>query len=131
MKKRTARVISSLLIVAFMVSLSACSIGKIGNGEIVAVFKYGDASIEEPLSAADRETVKEIFEGKSLSLGSSSCGFNEDVALLIDGNPYCIACDMCGVIYVKNQYQHFLLSDEENETLRNLLITYGFHFPCD
>ena len=130
MKKQVAHVSSLLLLVFMVFSFSSCSKVEIAEGEIIAVFQYGDADITKPLSDEDSEIVRKIFDGKSLFSDSPSCGFDENVALIIGGNTYCIACDTCGVIYNVEEDKYFNLNDKENETLRNLLLEYGFTFPC-
>ena len=130
MKKYIVLVSSYLLVVLMIFSFSSCSKVEVAEGEMVAVFQYGDADITKPLSDEDSEIVRKIFNGKSLFSDSPSCGFSEDVALIIDGNTYCIACDYCGIIYNVEEDKYFNLSDEENETLRNMLCEYGFTFPC-
>ncbi len=130
MKKYIVLVSSFLLVVLMIFSFSSCSKVEVAEVEIVAVFQYGDADITKPLSDEDSEIVRKIFNGKSLFSDSPSCGFSEDMALIIDGNTYCIACDYCGIIYNVEEDKYFNLSDEENETLRNMLCEYGFTFPC-
>jgi hypothetical protein len=129
-KKHVVRVSSLLLVVLMVFSFSSCSKVEVAEGEIIAVFQYGDAEISKPLSDEDSEIVRKIFDGKRLFSDSPSCGFDENVALIIDGNTYCIACDTCGVIYNVEKDKYFNLNDKENETLRNLLCEYGFTFPC-
>jgi hypothetical protein len=129
-KKHVVRVSSLLLVVLMVFSFSSCSKVEVAEGEIIAVFQYGDAEISKPLSDEDSEIVRKIFDGKRLFSDSPSCGFDENVALIIDGNTYCIACDTCGVIYNVEKDKYFNLSDKENEILRNLLCEYGFTFPC-
>ncbi len=130
MKKLIVSVGSLLLIALMIFSLSACYKVEIESGEIVAVFRYGDADITKLLSDEDSEIVKEIFNGKNLYTDSPSCGFSENVALIIDGATYCVACDDCGIIYNIEKDKYFNLSDKENEILRSLLCEYGFTFPC-
>ena len=130
MKRYIALVTSLLLFALIIFSFSSCATVEIGQGEIVAVFKYGDADITQTLSDEDSKTVKDIFKGKNLFSDSPSCGFSKNVALIIDGNTYCIACDTCGTIYYAEKDKYFNLSDKENETVRNLLNEYGFTFPC-
>ena len=95
MKKLIVLIGSLLLIVLMLFSLSSCSKVEIEASEIVAVFRYGDADITKPMSDKDSEIVREMFNGKNLYSDSPSCGFSENVALIIDGAPYCVACDDC------------------------------------
>jgi len=130
MKKYIVRICSLLLVLLMIFSLSSCFKVEVEEGEMIAVFQYGDADITNPLSDEDSAIVRKMFNGKSLFSDSPSCGFSENVALIIDGNPYCIACDYCGKIYNVEEDKYFNLSDEENEILRNMLCEYGFIFPC-
>ena len=130
MKKYIVRVSSLLLVLLMIFSFSSCSKVEVAEGEMIAVFQYGDAEITKPLSDEDSEIVRKIFNRKSLFSDSPSCGFSENIALIIDGNTYCIACDYCGKIYNVEEDKYFNLSDEENGTLRNMLCEYGFTFPC-
>ena len=130
MKKLVVLVGSFLLIVTMLFLFSSCTKVEIAAGEMVAVFRYGGVDITKPLSDEDSEIVRKIFNRKSLFSDSPSCGFSENIALIIDGNTYCIACDYCGKIYNVEEDKYFNLSDEENGTLRNMLCEYGFTFPC-
>ena len=130
MKRCVTFTISLLLMVSIILLLTSCGTVEVADGEIVAVFRYGDADIEQSMTDEDSEIVREIFNNKELSNGSPACGFDENVALITGDDTYCIACDYCGVIYSVNEDQYFNLSDEENETLRELLGEYGFSFPC-
>jgi len=130
MKRCVTFTISLLLMVSIILLLTSCGTVEVADGEIVAVFRYGDADIEQSMSDEDSEIVREIFNNKELRYGSPACGFDKDVALITGDDTYCIACDHCGTIYSVNKDQYFDLSDEENETLRELLGEYGFSFPC-
>ncbi len=128
MKKRLAAVGSVMLAALVLFSLSACSRVEITGQNMVAVFQYGDVDSTKPLSAEDAETVKSIFNKKTMYSDMPACGFSENMALLIDGKPYCIAQDTCGAIYNVEAEQYFYLSESENTTLRSLLEKYGFIF---
>ena len=121
----------SLLLISLLIfSFASCSKVEVAGGEIVAVFRYGDADITQILSDEDSVAVRNIFEGKTMFSDSPSCGFSENVALVVAGNTYCIACDDCGIVYYVKEDKYFHLSDRENEALRELLVEYGFSFPC-
>jgi hypothetical protein len=102
----------------------------INNGRVR--FEYGDEDILTDLSEEDLNTIKEIFDNKKLYKDNPSCGFSESIAVLLndDSQIFCIARDTCPIIYSKNEGLYFKISDEENTLLRNLLIKYGFYFPC-
>ena len=130
MTKGIVRRISFLLVVLMIISFSSCSKVEVTDNEMIAVFRYGDVDISKPLSDEDTEAIRAIFNGKSLFSDSPSCSFDENVALIIDGNTYCIACDTCGIVYIVEKDEYFSLTDKENESVRDLLCEYGFIFPC-
>ena len=129
--KKYIVIFGSLLLISLLIfSFASCSRVEVAEGEIVAVFRYGDTDITQILSDEDSIAVRNIFDGKTMASDSPSCGFSENVALVVAGNTYCIACDNCGKIYNIEKDKYFNLSDKENEILRSLLCEYGFTFPC-
>ncbi len=129
--KKYIVIFGSLLLLAVIVfSFSSCAKVEIAKGEMLAVFQYGEMDIRKSLYEEDSEFVRKIFHGKTMVSDDPSCGFSENVALIIDGNTYCIACDGCGTVYHVEEDKYFHLSDKETETLHNLLKEYGFYFPC-
>ena len=114
-------------------TISACSsvdIAGTGTGTTTAKFCYGEHDIFVDITESDLETIADIFQGKKLYSDHPSCGFSDNVAVMIDGNTFCIARDNCGIVYVKEKNRYFNLSDEENLTVRTILESYGFVFPC-
>ena len=130
MKRCIALTVLLLLTVSMIFSFASCSKVEVADGEMVAVFRYEDVDITKPVAHEDSETIREMFNKKNLYADSLSCGFSENVALIIGNDTYCIACDDCGIIYSVKEDKYFNLSDKENETLRTLLGEYGFTFPC-
>ena len=122
-------IFAALLLTVLMV-FSSCSDVELPDGEMTAVFKYGDADINVSLSDEDASAVRKMFDKKSLFSDTPSCSFSEDVALVINSNIYCVACDTCGIIFDVENDKYFSLSDSENEALRSMLHEYGFVFPC-
>lgn len=96
----------------------------------IAKFIYGDIKIETEISDENLNQLVDVFEGKILKIDSPSCEFTENVSVKIDNKTFCIACDTCGVIYLIEEDKYFYLSEEENETIRKILESYGFEFPC-
>lgn len=96
----------------------------------VARFSYVDTEVNTALETADSTALAEIFNGKWVFPDSPSCGFGEDVSVRIDDLTFCIACDTCPVIYVKEKDCYMHLSKEEIETVHTILESYGFVFPC-
>ncbi len=106
------------------VNISDDSVGK-------AVFKVNESDIETELSKEDVKTIASFFDGKTMhteAFGAPSCGFSENVAVIIDGKTYCFAMDDCATVMVGSSY--FNLEIEEYARLKAVLKKYGFYFPC-
>lgn len=129
MKKRIVVIASLLLVAVIVLSFFISSVVRVPNGEMTAVFIDVGININTVLSDEDAEIVKNMFDGKFMFWDSPSCSFSETVAIVAGGNTYCIACDLCAIIYVAEADKYFHLSEEENEILRSLLAKYGFEFP--
>ena len=83
--KRHIIFLGSLLLISLLIfSFASCSKVEVAEGEIVAVFRYGDTDITQILSDKDSETVRNIFGGKTMFSDSLSCGFSENVALVVE-----------------------------------------------
>ena len=65
--KRHIIFLGSLLLISLLIfSFASCSKVEVAEGEIVAVFRYGDTDIMQILSDEDSETVRNIFDGKTI-----------------------------------------------------------------
>ena len=104
----------------------------IGKENVTARYIYGDKNITTELSEEDSNIVTEILNGKHLSIFLlPACGFDENIAVIINGKTFCIACDECGTVYFKERNGYISLDDNENEQLRMILTNYGFAWPCN
>lgn len=132
MKKKTIRSIiipSLVIVILFIVNFSTTVIIK--NDNVFARYTYADKSIITELSDEDSKTVINILNGKRISIFDlPSCGFDENVAVIINGKTFCIACDECGTVYYKERNGYISLDNNENEKLREILSAYGFEWPC-
>lgn len=98
----------------------------------IAQYVYGGKNIKAEIAKEDIKVITEILDGKSMHLylfGTPSCGFDENVAVIIGGKTFCIARDSCGTVLCKGK-GYIELDSKENETLRTTLEKYGFSWPC-
>lgn len=130
MKKKLVLVLGVLLCVTLL-AINYFFV-RIGSNEIgTARYIYGDKNISTEISKEDMNTIVEILKGKHISIFDlPSCGFDENVAIVIDNKTFCIACDDCGIVYYKEHGGYISLNDEENEKIRLILESYGFEWPC-
>lgn len=96
-----------------------------------AIFHYGEKNIIQAIKSEDLEHIRNIFNGKRLCSDNLSCGFSDNVSIVINETErFCFACDGCPVVYWKNKNKYFKLSEAEHIELREILSGYGFSFPC-
>jgi len=94
-------------------------------------FVYGGVNEKNQLDAKELEIIKSIFDGKTMTMDSPSCGFTENVSIVFnDSDTFCIACDTCPIVYWIEEGRYIKLTEEEKEQLYSILEKYGFRFPC-
>ena len=130
MSKKIIVIISVFVFIVLLI-VNFFSVIIIGNENVSARYIYGDKNITTELTETDSNLVTEILNGKHISIFDlPSCGFDENVAVIINGKTFCIACDECGTVYFKERNGYISLDGNENEQLRNILSNYGFEWPC-
>ena len=131
MKKKTIITITvSVFTLAILLVVNFSTV-IIFSDKVTARYIYGDKNITTELSDGDAKEVIEILNGKHVSVFDlPACGFDENVAVIINGKTFCIACDECGIVYYKERNGYISLNDNENTKLRSILSTYGFEWPC-
>ena len=97
-----------------------------GNARII--YKTYGSNIDAPLTREDAEEIKNIVNGKLLYYDSPSCGFDEKVAVSLNGRLLMPACDTCPTLKYKNKYMS--VSKEQIATIHQIFAKYGGTFPC-
>lgn len=132
MKKK---VLFFVLVLSFAVILILnFSFVKVNNRDTaIARYVYADKNITAEISTEDMKDIAEILDGKRLSIFDlPSCGFDENVAVVIGNKTFCIACDDCATIFYKDKVikGYINLETDENKKIRTILESYGFVWPC-
>lgn len=97
----------------------------------VTTFIYEENDYIHELNDEDVEIIKTIFNGKKLSADNLSCGFSEDVSIILNNEmTLCIAQDTCPIVFWKEKNKYIRLSESEKMQLYDILKPYGFYFPC-
>jgi len=119
--------------IALVFVLTGCGSVDIDNGETgIARYVYGGKNVNAEIAAEDMEVITDILNGKPVNnygFSSPSCGFDEDISVIIGEKNFCIARDSCGTLLYKGK-GYIELDTEENEALRTVLEKYGFSWPC-
>lgn len=131
MKKKIIIIVSICVLLAFLI-INFSTVIIIGKENVTARYIYGDKNITTELLEEDATLVAEILNGKYVSFFDlPSCGFDENVSVVINEKTFCIACDECGTVYFKERNGYISLDDSENKQLREILSDYGFEWPCN
>lgn len=137
MKTKTIIFLILLLIVLllsflyFIIQPSIVHLETVTSGTAVFQCDYDGVNSSVPISSQDLAVLTDMFRGKVMSRDNPSCGFSEDVCVILnDEMTFCFACDTCPIILWKEKGKYFSVTKKEQAELYDLLETYGFHFPC-
>lgn len=129
--KRKIGIAVSVVIIIVLLIFNFSTVLLLENRTVTAIYIYGDKNITTELLQEDAKKVIRILNGKHISIFYlPACGFDENVAVIINGKTFCIACDECGTVYFKERNGYIDLEKSENEELRKILSDYGFEWPC-
>ncbi len=100
----------------------------------VVIYKIYGISIEEEMTAQEIEAFRTILEGKNSYSGFvggfPSCGFDSDIAIVLDGTRYMVAMDRCGTLQISKNRQFIDVSMEEANIIYAIFENHGGKFPC-
>lgn len=101
-----------------------------GGAELVCKYQgeYGSRDIKVKLTEEEAETIKDLFHGKRNEY-ELRCGYDENIAIVFDGEVFCIALDSAHSIYYKNEDKYFGFCEEECAKLLEILEKYDFSTP--
>ena len=122
----------SFILCACMIFL-LCSCSKVSmdeNAPVYLVYNYDDVSVNTKLTEDQAQQVLSFLDKKMLFSDNPSCGFNEDISFQIDGKIYAPACDNCGIIKDCSSGKYINITQTERDTVEEIFLAYGGHFPC-
>lgn len=122
-------------VITVAVIVCVCVVGffVLRDREATLIYKIYGISIEDTLTEEETERFRKILWGKrsysGFLEGIPSCGFAEDVAIVLDGERYHVACDLCGTLMVNGRYID--VSSDEAKLIYELFEKRGGKFPCN
>lgn len=120
-----------MLVLCFLLVFNSKKVEIEKDSKIEGIFNYRDNNINVSFTDEDNDIIYEIFNGKKLYKDGLSCGFTEDVSIIINDNKkFYFALDGDPYVYFENEDRFFTLSDDENTKLKEILSKYRFYFPC-
>ena len=128
------KIVAMILVLFVLLHLGGCCMVTIGSAEdgTVVYDRYG-ISFEEKLTEEEVKAVKNILNGKAIDfsfIGRPACGFDDNVAIIIDGRRFALACDKCGTVKDYSSMGYIHISDAERQVLEEIFTSRGGKFPC-
>lgn len=124
--------LTALLFIMYARSFQTVRLGSNVTGKVV--YDYGGVSFEEPLTKKQLAAAVEIIDGQKMSpesiTGIPSCPFSEDVAIILGGRRFLLACDHCATMQDGETKRYFKISESELQTLYEIFAAHGGTFPC-
>lgn len=86
-------------------------------------------SFDLELSQEEAKVVLSVLNGKKrdldMTVTGAGCGFGREQAFIINGSVYCLAQDMCNVLWEEGTENYYLVSDQEREQLEEIFKAHG------
>ena len=129
MKKAIGITVAIILIIGIIILLVCPPVFVSGSSDVYVVFQYGSKDIYEKVSDSEAQQVTQILNAHiTFDDPVPSCGFDDNIALIIGDKRFCIARDNCPTVRYNGKY--FNVSQKQIDTLRNIMRSYGAYFPC-
>lgn len=129
------KTIFCIVLTILMLAFTGC--GKVSvseNSSCKVVYQYGDISFSDELTTEEVAAVVQILDGKVKTqswLSTPSCGFDDDIAIVVNGTRYAMACDKCATLKVCGSVNTYIeLTQEERNILEAIFTARGGKFPC-
>ena len=129
------RIILYVSLVILLLTLIGCSKVSISESASCKVdYQYGDISFSETLTAEEASAVARILNGKVITrywFSAPSCGFDQNIAIEVNGVRYALACDKCATLKVCGSVNTYIeLTQEERNVLEAIFTARDGKFPC-
>lgn len=132
--KRVKAILCILLTIMLLPMIGCSRLSVSENGSYKVVYQYADISFSEELTAEEAAAVVQILNGKVKTqswLGTPSCGFDKNIAIVINGTRYALACDKCTTLKVYGAANTYIeLTQAERDVLEAIFTIRGGKFPC-
>ena len=86
-------------------------------------------SFDLELSREEADIVLSVLNGKrrdfDMTVTGAGCGFGREQSFIINGSVYCLAQDMCEVLWEEGTENYYIVSTQEREQLEEIFKTHG------
>lgn len=98
------------------------------------VYSYGGVCFEEPLTQEQLSVAVQIINGQKLApervTGTPNCPFTYDVAIILGGRRFLMACDDCPLMKDSDTGRYFVIDEADCQALKEIFTIHGGSFPC-
>ena len=127
MKKVACILLSILLLIGYTGCFAVISYPA-GTGVRIC-YDRENISFDSELSQEEANMVLSILNGKrrdlDMTVTGAGCGFGRKQSFIINGIPYCLAQDDCGVIWEEGTKNYYLVSNQEMKQLKEIFKAHG------
>ena len=122
-----------MFVLLLVLCLCGCAVRMDAQSTGKVVYDAYGTKFEDELTADEMTAVADVLDGKwaeAAILGRPSCGFDENVAIIIDGRRLAMACDGCGTLWDVGTSRYIHISNAEQDVLEEIFTSRGGEFPC-
>ena len=88
-----------------------------------------NVSFDLELSQEEANVVLSVLNGKrrdlDMTVTGAGCGFGREQSFIINGSVYCLAQDMCEVLWEEGTENYYIVSTQEREQLEEIFKAHG------
>lgn len=120
-----------LLVILLLVGCTSCAaVISYPSGTAVQIcYERENVSFNLDLPQEEANVVLSVLNGKrrdlDMTVTGAGCGFGREQAFIINGNVYCLAQDMCEVLWEEGTENYYIISTQEREQLEEIFKTHG------
>ena len=125
------KVFCILLAILLLMGCMGCSaVISHPSGTAVRIFyDRENVSFDLELPQEEADVVLSVLNGKrrdlDMTVTGAGCGFGREQAFIINGSVYCLAQDMCEVLWEEGTENYYIISMQEREQLEKIFKTHG------
>ena len=120
-----------LLVILLLMGCTGCA-AVISHPSGTAVQIYYDrenVSFNLELPQEEVSVVLSVLNGKrrdlDMTVTGAGCGFGREQAFIINGRVYCLAQDMCEVLWEEGTENYYIISTQERKQLEEIFREHG------
>lgn len=124
--------VSCLVLSIFLIMGCAGCAAVISHPEgtpVQIIYDRENVSFDLELSQEEANVVLSVLNGKKrdldMTVTGAGCGFGREQAFIINGSVYCLAQDMCEVLWEEGTENYYIISTQEREQLEEIFKAHG------